>query len=154
MDGFVVTFVLILICAAVPLLSKLREWLSSDLNDDVGSAADREREKLNGHWVARSNHPDEPVVKLFFVGRRFTVKWADQSFDQGTYRVDPQKEPRTVDLEVANGAHAGKTFQGIYRWQRGELQWCCAGPECERPAQFTANPECNITLCEFIRDRD
>jgi uncharacterized protein (TIGR03067 family) len=152
------TLVLVLLAFAAVALGKCRDWLAGGVGEDVLSAADREREKLNRHWVARLQGTEDspgamtPCVKLFLVGRRFTLKWPDGSFDQGTFTILLDRKPPAIDWTMASGAHAGKALCAIYRWAGGGFELCCGNVGQERPTEFVADVECGWRLYAFVRE--
>jgi uncharacterized protein (TIGR03067 family) len=52
---------------------------------------------------------------------------------EGTYKVDPNRRPMTIDL-IAEG----KTIEGIFRFQGDNLILCSAEPGTKRPRVFAA----------------
>jgi uncharacterized protein (TIGR03067 family) len=161
MDWLLITFILVLLGGVAIVLEKCREWLTAGVGEDIPTTVDREREKLNGHWLAPRSSPEGEAagakaahVKLFLIGRHFSVKWADNRFDQGTYQVDPAQKPSTIEFVVATGAHEGKTWPGIYRWRSDGLHLCCGRPGQERPTQFASDPERGWHMYFFVREGD
>ena len=56
--------------------------------------------------------------RVTFTGDTFVVTLADGSIPiRGTYKLDPTREPKTVDWTDTFGEDAGKTFLAIYSWR-------------------------------------
>jgi uncharacterized protein (TIGR03067 family) len=139
-------------------------------------AAETEKQRLEGRWVARSAEvhgspvSDEIVEKakvtIVISGDRFTAT-ASGAFTnevgmkgdatlRGTMRIDPNKQPRTFDL-VDCRLDAGnlkdvKTSgaEGIYEL-KGDTLKVCYGPE--RPTEFKTKPYSYQKLYVFEREK-
>ena len=78
---------------------------------------------------------------MTFTGDAFVVTLADGSIPiKGTYRLDPTRDPKTVDWLDAIGEDAGKTLPAIYSLEGDRLVFCAAGPGQERPTEFRTRP--------------
>lgn len=76
-----------------------------------------------------------------FTGEQFVVTLADGSIPiRGTYRINPARNPKTVDWADTIGEDAGKTLLAIYAFQEDRLTFCAAYPGLERPAAFGTRP--------------
>ena len=54
---------------------------------------------------------------------------------KGTFKVDPSKDPRAIDMEVTETkgkAHEGRTSKGIYAFDGETLKWCSVVPATRR----------------------
>jgi uncharacterized protein (TIGR03067 family) len=81
----------------------------------------------------------EPVTT--FTGEDFVVTIADGSIPiKGTYRIDPTRDPKTVDWTDTIGEDAGKTLLAIYSLQGDRLTFCASYPGLERPTEFRTRP--------------
>src|SRR5262245_33234803 len=113
---------------------------------DGGEAKKKtDKERLQGTWRAVSGElrgkPDPKPERhtLTFAGDRFTLKRGDQVRAEGTFKLDPAKDPRHIDMTITEGPEEvkGKTALGIYHLKKGELHWCVAEPgDEERPKGF------------------
>src|SRR5262249_26884974 len=76
-----------------------------------------------------------------FTGEEFVVTLADGSIPiKGTYRIDPTRNPKTVDWMDTIGEDAGKTLRAIYALQENRLIFCAAYPGLDRPTEFRTRP--------------
>ena len=109
-----------------------------------------EMEKLQGTWKQIGYERDgvtEPLHELgweprsTFVGDTFFVTLADGSIPiKGTYKIDPTRNPKTVDWTDTIGEDAGKTLLAIYRLEEDRFTFCAAYPGLERPTEFRTRP--------------
>jgi uncharacterized protein (TIGR03067 family) len=122
-------------------------------NTDAESRSDaiaKEMEKFQGTWEQIAYERDgvtEPLdeqgwkPRVTFTGDRFVVTLADGSIPiQGTYKLDPTREPKTVDWTDTIGEDAGKTLLAIYTLEGDRLVFCAAYPGQERPTEFRTRP--------------
>ena len=71
----------------------------------------------------------------------FVVTLADGSIPiRGTYKLDPTRDPKTVDWTDTIGEDAGKTLLAIYSLEGDRLVFCAAYPGQERPTEFRTRP--------------
>ena len=81
----------------------------------------------------------EPITT--FAGNEFLVTLADGSIPiKGTYRIDPNRTPKTVDWTDTIGEDAGKTLLAIYSFNGDRLVFCAAYPGLPRPTEFRTRP--------------
>jgi uncharacterized protein (TIGR03067 family) len=119
----------LLVVLAVGLLA------AAEQKDD----AKKDQEKLQGTWAVVEGPPGG---KMVFDGDKFTVRHDDKDLYKGTFKIDPSKSPKTIDLMVAEdnsggGTAKGKTSLGIYQLDGDKLKWCANEPGKEqRPKEF------------------
>jgi uncharacterized protein (TIGR03067 family) len=111
----------------------------------------REEEKLAGTWrvtAAKANGervpPDQvPKMKLTFKDGKFTVQHGEQKPLEGTYKIDPSKKPKTIDItNRTTGPEEGRKQVGIYELNDNELKICACDSSKKRPTDFdTRNKE-------------
>jgi uncharacterized protein (TIGR03067 family) len=76
-----------------------------------------------------------------FSGNTFVVTLADGSIPiKGTFKLDPNRQPKAIDLTDTFGADAGKTFLAIYSLNGDRLVFCAADAGQERPTEFRTKP--------------
>src|SRR4051794_40353192 len=56
---------------------------------------------------------------------------------EGTYEIDPEKKPKSLDVRVEEGANEGKTFRMIYKID-GDTLTICEPRDNDRPTEFTS----------------
>jgi uncharacterized protein (TIGR03067 family) len=126
----------------------------------VGDTAKKEQQKLEGSWMPVSlvlNGKEVPKenlkdLTLTFAGDKFTVKSGDKVFGQGTFKIDPGKDPRTIDTRWTEGDNKGKTEVGIYKVEGDTLTTCFAEAGTDkRPTSFTSKEDSKSELTVFKR---
>jgi uncharacterized protein (TIGR03067 family) len=107
--------------------------------------AQKDLEKFQGAWVGGSaemngdklSDDDLKTLKLVIKGNRYTVTIGDMS-EEGTFKLDPTRNPKAIDLSPSSGANKGKTVKGIYELDGDTHKTCFADPGKPRPKDFTA----------------
>lgn len=111
---------------------------------------EEELERFQGGWKQIAYERDGVVEPLdeqgweprtTFTGEEFLVTLADGTVPiKGTFRIDPTRNPKTVDWTDTIGEDAGKTLLAIYCLQGDQLTFCAASPGLERPTEFKTRP--------------
>jgi len=123
-------------------------------NTDSESRADgiaEEMRRFQGTWKQIAYERDgvkQPVdeeqgwePKVTFRGDEFVVTLADGSIPiRGTFRIDPSRDPKTVDWMDSIGEDAGKTIPAIYALDGDRFVFCAAAPGLARPTEFRTRP--------------
>jgi uncharacterized protein (TIGR03067 family) len=114
------------------------------------SDSDAELKRFEGTWKQIAYERDgvtEPLDEqgwnptTTFKAEEFAVTLADGSIPiKGTYRIDPTRDPKTVDWLDSIGEDAGKTLLAIYAFQEDRLIFCAAYPGLDRPTEFRTRP--------------
>ena len=110
---------------------------------DEGTKA--ELAKMKGTWQGVSGEVDGrkanpmELEKTFLVieGDRYTLQLPD-AVRKGTFKIDPAKSPKQIDVTAADGPDKGKTMRGIYELKGATLRYCLAQPQKDRPTEFTS----------------
>src|SRR5438552_4841358 len=84
--------------------------------------APKDRDALQGTWKLSAGEADGKALpekqlkdgKLLIKGNDYTVTLADKGTVTGTQKLDPTKEPKTIEIVDASGPNKGKTCLGIY----------------------------------------
>jgi uncharacterized protein (TIGR03067 family) len=110
--------------------------------------AKKDQEALRGVWtlvstqVGGKDSVEEPKgTNLVIDGDTFTIKKGDEVRIKGTYKIDPSKTPKAIDLTITEGKERdkGKILLGIYELGKEGLKWCSSEPGgTERPMEFSA----------------
>ena len=120
-----------------------------------------EMERLQGTWKQVGYERDgvtEPLdesgwePRSTFAGDTFIVTLADGSTPiRGTFKLDPTRNPKTVDWTDTFGEDAGKTLLAIYRLEGDLFTFCAAYPGLGRPTEFKTRPGQVLRVCQRER---
>jgi len=115
----------------------------------VAADAPKSGESLQGTWKLSGGEADgKPLTekqlkdgKLVIKGDHYTVTLADKDTATGTEKLDPTKEPKTIDITDDSGPNKGKTCLGIYEIKGDEFQCAFAPSGKPRPTKFATVPD-------------
>jgi uncharacterized protein (TIGR03067 family) len=122
--------------------------------------AGKEAKWLAGAWRVRhvETHGEalltaEELAKarITFRGDRAELKGFRVTFVRDfSFKLDPTKQPKQIDVTFLDGPRKGETFEGIYVVRQSEMRICLrlADPESGRPKGFVTNG--GKTLYTFI----
>ena len=122
-----------------------------------GSPAGHNRQQLQGTWElvtleASVRHLSSLSMKDLadarLVIREEVWRWKlGKSKLKMTARLDPDKNPKTIDLTITAGPARGKTFRAIYLLERDTLKICLhRKPGNERPTEFVTGPDSEFVI--------
>lgn len=109
---------------------------------------EQDQEKLNGTWAVvaveesgRTLPGTNPIYKrkyVFEADRLFVKGEEGNKNSDGTYKLDPSKTPKEIDLSIT-----GTTLKGIYKLEGDELKLHVGGPTGgeARPKDFSTKDE-------------
>jgi len=111
--------------------------------------APKSAETLQGIWKLSSGEADGKALqekqlkdgKLVIKGDGYTVTLADLGTIKGTQKLDPTKDPKTIDIMDASGPNKDKTCLGIYEVKGDEFRVALAPPGKARPTKFASAPD-------------
>jgi uncharacterized protein (TIGR03067 family) len=125
--------------------------------------ATKDRVALQGTWKVVSverlgkAEGDPGDFVMAFIDDTFTVKKGDEVIVRGTFKVDPAKTPKTIDMKIAEAKKEqdnGKEVHGIYELGRDTLKWCAAEPgSTERPKEFATKEGTKDMLVTFKKEK-
>jgi uncharacterized protein (TIGR03067 family) len=91
---------------------------------------------------------DTQKTKIRFKGESLSIViGGDEKSTQ--IKVDASKQPHTIDITPSEGPDKGKTYLGIYKYDKGELTIAFVKVG-DRPKEFTS--ENDITLMNLKKD--
>jgi uncharacterized protein (TIGR03067 family) len=104
----------------------------------------REEEKLAGTWQVVSVEAAGQAVpaqqfrglKMTFKAGKFTAQKGQGEKQEGTYKIDPSKNPKQIDISRKDGPEAGRNQLAIYSLAGNTLKVCSGGSDKERPDGF------------------
>ena len=113
-------------------------------------------DNLDGDWQIKSllrggKEPpaDAPKPTLTIKGNFLTLKIGESTF-KVTFKTDPTRTPKAIDMTPEDGPHKGEPIKAIYELKGDELRFCHGEPGQDRPAEFASNAEGEI-LAVWVR---
>jgi uncharacterized protein (TIGR03067 family) len=107
-------------------------------------AAGKDAKAMQGEW--------REVKK----GLRYVINGDEITFDpEGAnrrlkFKLDPSQSPKAIDMIMLNGPNEGKTAEGIYELEDGELKICAPNSgnalSGGRPREFKTEPKEGVVL--------
>jgi uncharacterized protein (TIGR03067 family) len=83
--------------------------------------------------------------KLNLEETTYTNLMGEEIAEEGEYRIDSAKSPKTIDFDIKKGQDQGKKQLGIYKLEGDKLTIVAAKPGSdERPNSFTVDPTSDI----------
>jgi uncharacterized protein (TIGR03067 family) len=125
-------------------------------------------ERIQGTWfmIAQETNgsevPPDRDLKLTITAEAITAAYPDgdprqeqvrtNGMEKAAYRIDPSREPKTIDLIGMAGPRKGTTTPGIYRLDGDTLQICLGLDGQGRPAAFDTTAGNHDKLMVFRRE--
>ena len=131
-------------------------------DEPKSDANKKDLERLQGDWAAVSmirdgqNLSDDDVQSLFrtMKGDQYSVFLFKKVIGKGTFKIDANKKPKTIDLQPASAAAKIQPILGIYEFGGNTWKICYANPGKERPVEFTAKEGSGHTLAVWEREKN
>ena len=117
-----------------------------------GSVEERnsDHDLIQGMWTVEAKGD----FKAGGMGVRWVFTAETVSFGQSpaSYKLDPSKKPRAIELVFIDGANKGQKFDGIYALSGDTLKLCLSNhPDAGRPTEFV--DKAGIDLYVMKRER-
>jgi uncharacterized protein (TIGR03067 family) len=137
---------------------KKRAWLILGIGLMIGADdAKKELDRFEGDWKFVSVEVggmkmDIAIFKnslLSCHGDKFTFKEGDM-LTHGTFKVDPTKKPKTIDVIFNDGPQKGSTMLGIYKLEGDVYKVCFDTDGKTRPKEF-ASKEGTRSVYEILQ---
>jgi uncharacterized protein (TIGR03067 family) len=108
-------------------------------NPEVGAKAD-----LQGASLTIDGKPlpagQAQTARLSVDGSDFAFSLGGLTIAKGTYKLDPNKTPKEVDMVSTGGLGRGGLIKGIYELNGNTMTICVTPPGNARPAAFNSPP--------------
>jgi uncharacterized protein (TIGR03067 family) len=122
---------------------------------------DDEAKKLQGAWQAvtyeAAGMPQQDVAeKVACTCEKdvFTFQYEGKVIWKATFKLDPSKKPKAIDMTITEGPNKGQAIVGIYEVDKDALKWCTAiAGDTERPKEFGSQAGSNVALYSFKRTK-
>jgi uncharacterized protein (TIGR03067 family) len=120
---------------------------------------ERERQRLEGTWkVTRADAGGTPIpqkefrdLRLTFKGDKFTARRGDDDAQEGSFTIDPTKNPKEMDITRRNGPARGQKQLAVYQLNGDLLTICSCESETERPTGFDTREQPTWTVMVLRR---
>jgi uncharacterized protein (TIGR03067 family) len=128
----------------------------------VAAAADEpktDQEAIQGKWVVKSlivNGQPSPAdtfknLRLEIKGDKYLITHDGETASR-TFKLDPTKAPKAIDITYDDGPNKGKTGHAIYVIEVDTIKICrYEQPEMERPKGFSAEAGSGRVLITWKR---
>lgn len=111
--------------------------------DPPADAVKKELDKFQGTWrlisleAEGTKVPEEALkdIRLSIKGDKFTTSEGKNSFG-GTFKFDPTKKPKTIDVQFHEGPQKGQVSLGIYELEGDTYRICVDMAGKGRPSEF------------------
>jgi len=94
---------------------------------------------------------EHPRLKL--MGDKFSVTEENNATFGGTFKVDPSKKPKTIDVTFGDGPEKGKTALGIYELEGDTYKVITDPAGKSRPTEFAVKPGSGHVLQVLKREK-
>jgi uncharacterized protein (TIGR03067 family) len=126
---------------------------------DTPSDKAKEEAKFKGTWTVSKmtsdgkEKEDTGGVKFVIKGNTITIRSEGQDRKM-TFKIDPTKDPKVIDLVPAEGKYKGKTLKGIYSFDNDTLKISFTNPGEDRPTKFDSEEGSGIIAFEFEKEKE
>ena len=100
--------------------------------------------EFNGRRAHRENFAD---FRRVFIGDQWSNVKGGKPLEQGTFRLDPSRSPKAIDLIYPDG----QVYEGIYKLRGDVLEVCTALPGRGRPTKFASRADSGWGLSLYKR---
>jgi uncharacterized protein (TIGR03067 family) len=126
--------------------------------------AKKELKKFEGVWTTVSSELDGTSLNELTKDLKFTIKGDTvaiegneailKAYSKGTFKVDPDTKPKSIDFTVGGGDNKGNVVEGIYEFtNEDELKMCAKLVGKERPAKFETKEGTSTLLLVVKREK-
>ena len=115
--------------------------------DDAADPVKKELARFQGTWKLVSVETDQNKLtedalqhfRLKIDGDKFSAT-EDKTTIHGTFKVDPTKKPKTIDIKMIDAEMKEKTMLGIYELEGDTYKLCGDMAGKTRPTEFSVKP--------------
>jgi len=115
-------------------------------------AVKQELKKFEGSWAIvsavkggeKAEKEKIKSIRVFLKGNTYKIQVDGKDIDEGTFKVDPTKTPKWLDIMSAKAE--GKVMRGVYELKGDTYTLCTSGFDEERPTALKAEAGSNHFL--------
>jgi uncharacterized protein (TIGR03067 family) len=122
--------------------------------------AKKDADAILGTWKVESVEQEGQknegggAMALTFKKDTYTVSVEGNEIEEGGYKLDPEKKPKTIDFTITKGNDKGKKQQGIYSLDGDTMKICVTMPEKDdRPKEMSTKAGTMHILFVLKRDK-
>ncbi|MCY2946500.1 MAG: TIGR03067 domain-containing protein [Planctomycetota bacterium] len=116
----------------------------------------------DGSWKLTKGEADGKALtaeqlkggKLVIKDDKYKLTMGEMEVIEGTEKLDPSKDPKTIDIVNSNGPDKGKTFLGIYNLKGDRFRVVFSQPGKPRPTKFKTEPDSGQWLHVWTRTKE
>lgn len=134
-------------------------WAAYAPAQDKETEIKKDLQKFAGSWVVIKADKDGQADKFYLgakskvTGNKFALHHGDDVVE-GTFELDPTKNPRTMKATYTAGPNKGKSRVGIYKFEGDTFTICYSDfGKSEPPADFTSRPGSREIIIVSKRDK-
>jgi uncharacterized protein (TIGR03067 family) len=129
--------------------------------DKDKEAVKKEMAKFNGTWNYESMEVNGEkmyldqfkTAKMVLKDGTFSMSQGDITY-KGTFKVDPTKKPKEIDITFKEGPEKGKSISGIYELTEDTYKICHAMGGKDRPKEFVSKKGGNTAMAVMKKQKD
>jgi uncharacterized protein (TIGR03067 family) len=108
----------------------------------------------NGKTVVDENLPPKPgpITKVVYEGSKWRVTVGEKTVATGTWKIDPAKNPKEIDIMDESGMINDKTKLAIYELEGDTFKYCIGLAGKPRPTEFSAKEGSDTALIVSRRE--
>jgi uncharacterized protein (TIGR03067 family) len=120
-----------------------------------------DKDLWQGTWVMLSGEANGETIapeqaqlfKRVVKGDKLTITRDGEELYQGSFKLDPSKKPKSIDVTIETGDAKGMTMIGIYEFDGDTLKICMARLDSPRPTEFTGKAGSNQTFAKWKKEK-
>ena len=106
--------------------------------------------EINGQQVPEEKRKDTILV---IKDDKYIIKIKDKTYET-TFKLDPSKDPKEIDMFFPDGPNAPKVSKGIYRLDGDTFRLCRAqAPGHDRPRDFATTADSGLFVVVWKRQK-
>jgi uncharacterized protein (TIGR03067 family) len=106
--------------------------------------------EINGQQVPEEKRKDTILV---IKDDKYIIKIKDKTYET-TFKLDPSKDPKEIDMFFPDGPNEPKVSKGIYRLDGDTFQLCRAqAPGEDRPRDFVTTADSGLFVVVWKRQK-
>jgi uncharacterized protein (TIGR03067 family) len=126
--------------------------------DPQSDALKEELKRLQGTWQIELQDEDGKKLAdddlkgrtITFGKTLFLVRHQQAMVQIGKLKIDPARDPKTINAVIEKGTHEGDILPGIYSLDGDTLKICLSTDGDSRPKEIKAGPKLLLLVCKRV----